>query len=329
MFDNEGTSENEEAKEKVRQRNKNTLKIYDRTTIMTEWHPLRSIDDELDKSKTWKELDRVAEERGKNIDPADMPSMDHATMNDYRNVYEPSDDTYLLLDAIKADMIQRQQRYENDNNAHSTSLTRPIHILEIGCGSGAPIVYLTKCLTTMIDKSNNGNDNDNENNNSATTTTTTDRHDVVAFATDINGNALEFTKKTAIENNVHTCIELIQCDLASSLLSRCQSMIDIILFNPPYVPTPDDEIAGTGIEISWAGGTDGRVVIDKAITQIVQLLSSNKSKDGGICYMITVDDNLPEDIAKQFAKYNCTMIPWVRRRACNEYLTVQKITKNY
>jgi hypothetical protein len=45
--------------------------------------------------------------------------------------------------------------------------------------------------------------------------------------------------------------------------------------------------------------------------------------------MITVDDNEPEEIALtlQSENYNMNMVPLVRRRACNEYLTVQKITR--
>lgn len=37
----------------------------------------------------------------------------------------------------------------------------------------------------------------------------------------------------------------------------------MLIFNPPYVPTPADEVGGTGIEAAWAGGRNGRVVIDR------------------------------------------------------------------
>jgi release factor glutamine methyltransferase len=37
------------------------------------------------------------------------------------------------------------------------------------------------------------------------------------------------------------------------------------VFNPPYVPTPDEEVRRTGIAQAWAGGRHGRVIIDKLL----------------------------------------------------------------
>jgi release factor glutamine methyltransferase len=38
---------------------------------------------------------------------------------------------------------------------------------------------------------------------------------------------------------------------------------DLIVSNPPYVPTPAGEIPRHGIARAWEGGTDGRVLVDR------------------------------------------------------------------
>ena len=63
-------------------------------------------------------------------------------------------------------------------------------------------------------------------------------------------------------------------DAASSLIAR--HSIDVLIFNPPYVPTEDEEVV-TDIPLSsqdnpiaaaWAGGKNGRVVIDRFLPLI-------------------------------------------------------------
>jgi release factor glutamine methyltransferase len=41
--------------------------------------------------------------------------------------------------------------------------------------------------------------------------------------------------------------------------------IDVLVFNPPYVVTTPEEVGSKGIEASWAGGINGRQVIDKFV----------------------------------------------------------------
>ena len=40
------------------------------------------------------------------------------------------------------------------------------------------------------------------------------------------------------------------------------------IFNPPYVPTPDAELARTDIARAWAGGNRGRAIIDRFLPQV-------------------------------------------------------------
>jgi hypothetical protein len=59
---------------------------------MTEWHPLRSLDDNK-VSALWSKYNKEAEKVAKEIPDAKMPSLDHLKMKDFEQVYEPSDDT--------------------------------------------------------------------------------------------------------------------------------------------------------------------------------------------------------------------------------------------
>jgi release factor glutamine methyltransferase len=58
-------------------------------------------------------------------------------------------------------------------------------------------------------------------------------------------------------------VDIIRTHLVDALLDGLKNNVDVLIFNPPYVPTPEEEVGGCGIEAAWAGGENGRVVIDK------------------------------------------------------------------
>ena len=286
---------------------------------MDSYHPLRTKDQEPT-TRIYAELNAKAEARAKTCRSATMPSLNHLHMNDYQNVYEPSDDTYLLIDAIGMD-IDSMDKVEESEGADGGGLVRANikRTLEIGCGTGVPSIYLAMRLR-HIDKSGLER---------SEATTSCDLHNnkdgiVRHFVTDINPEALRIAKITAEANGIPESEFIsLQCDLASDLLEENENNIDILIFNPPYVPTPNDEVGSDGIEASWAGGTNGRVVVDRAIPQIAQLLAFPH----GVGYLVTVDDNYPEDIGNIFmTKYGVKVVPWLRRKARNEFLTVLRLT---
>ena len=75
----------------------------------------------------------------------------------------------------------------------------------------------------------------------------------------------------------------------SGLLPRLRGAIDFLVFNPPYVPTPDEEVERGGIAAAWAGGYRGRMVIDRVMPLVPELLSMS-----GEMVMVTVPDNDPQ-----------------------------------
>lgn len=86
-------------------------------------------------------------------------------------------------------------------------------------------------------------------------------------------------------------------DLASSLEPRLVGRVDLLIFNPPYVPTPDNEITRGGIAAAWAGGSRGRKVLDRFIPSATSLLS-----DKGHIYIISVPDNDPDELLDVMAR---------------------------
>ncbi len=68
---------------------------------------------------------------------------------------------------------------------------------------------------------------------------------------------------------------------------------DLILFNAPYLPSHENETE-TWIGRSWAGGINGRQVIDQFISQAPQHLKAN----GRILMMQSTLANVDETIRK-------------------------------
>jgi release factor glutamine methyltransferase len=67
------------------------------------------------------------------------------------------------------------------------------------------------------------------------------------------------------------------------------------LFNPPYVPSGDEEVGHDNIQAAWAGGVDGREIIDLLIPIVHKLLSPN-----GLFYLVTIEENNPKQLCTKF-----------------------------
>ena len=293
---------------------------------MAQFHQLPSRKDPKDSA--WEASNVEAEERTKAAPTAAIPSLSHLSFHDFDEVYEPAEDTYLFLDALLHEM-------DNESFAEGRNQDEgPFIVLEIGCGSGVVSVFVRNQWKTRSGD-----------------------WELQSFVTDVNRRALEVALETDRANNgvnsnqrrsetdestdsanpksssastgtinpplfLHS-MEAILCDLATPLLSRLQGQIDVLLFNPPYVPTEDDEVGIHDISAAWAGGVKGRRVVDRAIPQMAQLLRPKSGK----AFVVTVDDNRPSEMAHiLWENHQLVMKPLFRRRSRNEYLTIQKIT---
>jgi release factor glutamine methyltransferase len=82
---------------------------------------------------------------------------------------------------------------------------------------------------------------------------------------DINPYAISCAKVNSILNNVSDKMVFLQADLFTALNRK--ATFDLILFNAPYLPTAESD-SDSWIGRSWAGGVNGRQVIDRFISQL-------------------------------------------------------------
>lgn len=212
---------------------------------------------------------------------AKLPSLEHLTLEDYDNVYEPAEDTYLLCDALEQD----RELFRS---------MKPKRALEIGSGSGCVITFFGQvCKEIGVDCS--------------------------LYATDVNSKAVDVTKRTAAANHVQVAVSNI--DLLGSN-SPADNSVDVLLFNPPYVPTPSAEVGSHGIEAAWAGGIRGREVIDRFLPSLPVMIS----RPHGRCYLILVQDNRPEEISTIVEEMGLETKIVINTKARNEQLMVMLIT---
>lgn len=229
----------------------------------------------------------------------ETPSYSHLTPEDYNHVYEPSEDSFIMLDALELELPFLLEK-------------KPSICLEIGPGSGIIISALSKYLSFQP-------------------------HGF--FAVDINKFACDATKRTAKANKVN--VDVINMDLLTAFKTNS---IDLLVFNPPYVPTsttndfniPEqnkfydedaEKVYKTKIDEkmlikSWAGGSDGCEIINRVIFNLESILAP-----GGIFYLLIIKENNPERIKKDLWKMGYQAKQIIDRKIRGEHLIVLKISK--
>jgi release factor glutamine methyltransferase len=90
-------------------------------------------------------------------------------------------------------------------------------------------------------------------------------------AVDVNHYAIQCATNNAQTNDVKERIEFLQGDLFQPI--KQNENFDLILFNSPYLPSePDEEKSWIGK--AWAGGPDGRTVIDRFLVDAPNFLAN-------------------------------------------------------
>jgi len=88
-------------------------------------------------------------------------------------------------------------------------------------------------------------------------------------AVDLNPYAVRCAKANAKLNGTQN-IDFYQGDLFTAI--RDGAKFDLVLFNAPYLPSEEGE-AESWIGRSWAGGADGRLVVDRFISAVSAYLT--------------------------------------------------------
>lgn len=111
----------------------------------------------------------------------------------------------------------------------------------------------------------------------------------------------------------------------------------MLLFNPPYVPTTDEEEAQAqsqrGIASSWAGGVLGTRLVDDLVSPDLDDAESKSLLEkvlapGGLFYLVAIAQNNPEglvDRLKQSSLLDADIV--LKRRAGREHLFIIRATK--
>ncbi|KAL9096269.1 MAG: hypothetical protein Q9163_006452, partial [Psora crenata] len=218
------------------------------------------------------------------------PSTSHVNPD---RVYEPAEDSYLLLDTLSSSAETQflSQHFQSDLPVNKRAGS-PL-VFEVGTGSGVVLAFITSHARLLFG-----------------------RADVLALGSDINRfacsasqtTARQTSQEAATENAAGSCGELLtvlHADLASPLRGGA---IDVLISNPPYVPSPqiphlpDDverraednnfEYDSYLLSISYEGGKDGMEVTNRLLEQLPDVLN----QDRGVAYILLCQQNNPAEV---------------------------------
>lgn len=220
------------------------------------------------------------------------PSTSHV---DFERIYEPAEDSYLLLDTLSSETEKNFLRNRFAAVGLPTS-TSPL-IVEIGTGSGVILSFLNAHAEIILG-----------------------RADVLTLGIDVNRFACKATEETVavakqeqITNGVSHGYYMgnVLGDLTNTLKAGAT---DILVFNPPYVPTAElpglppagENTAQTSFEddskllaLSYAGGVDGMETTDRLLASLPEILSQNR----GCAYILLCAQNQPESVKERIGQW--------------------------
>ncbi|MFW9819717.1 MAG: HemK2/MTQ2 family protein methyltransferase [Candidatus Thorarchaeota archaeon] len=164
----------------------------------------------------------------------------------YKNVYAPSDDTYLMLDYFKSHI--------NSQYFDGIKLSEVKNLLDMGTGTGLFAIF----FQIIKNKYHNFNPK--------------------IYASDILDEAIKCAESNQIANGINHKIIFLNSNLFNSFPSQLRSSFNIIIFNPPYLPSSQliKREEKKIIDYSWDGGIKGYDIIINFLNNAPSYLNLKK-----------------------------------------------------
>lgn len=143
---------------------------------------------------------------------------------------------------------------------------------------------------------------------------------VSVLAVDVNDKALQLAEQNAKLNRLSSKISFRKSDLFSGI--KPSEKFDLIIFNPPYLPTSSAERTSGPLDAAWNGGRDGRKVITPFLKQFPAHL-----KKGGSLLMLHCDLAGTKKTLSLLKGKNFTVRVLEESRFSNETLSVVLASK--
>ncbi|XP_071956311.1 methyltransferase N6AMT1-like isoform X1 [Antedon mediterranea] len=236
----------------------------------------------------------------------ETPDISHLKAKDYEHVYEPAEDTFLLLDALQKDYAFIQK-------------IRPTLCIEVGCGSGTVTSFVSKllgssahCLATDI-------------NGHATLATMK-----TALQNRQSPDVIQMDLATSFLPRLHGQVDLILFNppyvVTPSQEPRSVGLVHILisLYQFPCVHVKHNllKVGISDITSSWAGGVNGMEVTNRFLPCVCKLLSTKSA-----FYMVAVKENKIDKIEQQMLATGLMMEEVLKRNAGPERLFILKFTR--
>ncbi|KAF5713426.1 methyltransferase [Fusarium mundagurra] len=238
----------------------------------------------------------------------------------YERVYEPAEDSYLLLDTLSsaAETEYLQKAFPD---------IAPL-VVEVGTGSGVVLAFVHAHAQKLFGT-----------------------REVLTAGVDMNAFACQATVRTvakAASDNPNSHAFYLGSCMGDLTTPWREGTIDVLIFNPPYVPTPEmparpgsftaDDLAVSTkpsfdddsylLALSYAGGLDGMETTDRLIDALPQTLSRR-----GCAYLLLCAQNKPDQVKSRIEgfgpEWRAQIVGNSGKQAGWEKLQIVRIWRDY